>query len=639
MADFKELINSIRKEQVTLFLGSGFSRKAGAPMANAIVSALRESMPIGVKENYKDETHLDIISEEYEQIYSRETLINKLEDIFKFMPTDTSDHTCLTKIPHIRHIITTNYDTLIEDAYGPDNCYVVRTTDDCVNLPKDKTIIYKIHGDFTVKDNILLTKQDYINFFSNNNEPLLWKYIQSHILTNDMLFIGYSLEDSNIFTLIQEIRKKVKVDTRKYFLIAPGLLKHKIEKLARTKIKYLNAKAEDLFSVLFETLDKKIKSDYQRKYICLDTFRRYANQHFLQPIVEEGQKENRIIKFDTKGKTDIKIDVSGLSKEVAEAIMSQDTSLYNSFLPKTHIPAYMITRDMMKELNISINGLTVADYDDCKNLFISPTVETIKTSIRIPAINFKEKIQLQRYNPNKEQVCLLLETEPYTFKLVFSFLPNKVINCTCNVNPKEYCKDLQEAIKWMEFIIALWNQEEFIIKTFDKVPIKFPRTNLYELEQFKKIKKYYENLSDIENLYDVEFETIETYSEDNFQMSELLIHSHHEHNLRENMLGQECTVEVGEEQEGMWDKIEVGETKYSFALTQSSLEHVVFNGQKFNIKNKNTIMPQCQILEIHKENGKVRQITFKILSEYVFIKYTNQALSEFEEFSKWGNIS
>ena len=126
MADFKELIDSIRKEQVTLFLGSGFSRKAGAPMANAIVSALKESMPDDVKEYYINETHLDIISEEYEQIYSREHLINKLEDIFNFMPTDTSDHTCLPKIPHIRHIITTNYDTLIEDAYGPENCYVVR---------------------------------------------------------------------------------------------------------------------------------------------------------------------------------------------------------------------------------------------------------------------------------------------------------------------------------------------------------------------------------------------------------------------------------------------------------------------------------------------------------------------------------
>lgn len=639
MADFKELINSIRKEQVTLFLGSGFSRKAGAPMANAIVSALRESMPIGVKEDYKDETHLDIISEEYEQIYSRETLINKLEDIFKFMPTDTSDHTCLTKIPHIRHIITTNYDTLIEDAYGPDNCYVVRTTADCVNLPKDKTIIYKIHGDFVAKDNIVLTKQDYTNFFSDNNEPLLWKYIQSHILTNDMLFIGYSLEDSNIYTLIQEIRKQVKTDTRKYFLIAPGLPKHKIERLAKTKIKYFNAKAEDLFPVLFETLNKKIKSDYQRKYICLDTFRRYANQHFLQPIVEEGQKENRIIKFDTKGKTDVKIDVSGLSKEVAEAIMSQDTSLYNSFLPKTHIPAYMISRDMMKELNISINGLTVADYNDCKNLFISPTVETIKTSIKIPAIKFKEKVKLQKYNPNKEQVCLLLKTEPYTFKLVFSFLPNKVLNCTCNVNSKEHCKDLQEAIKWMEFIIALWSQKELIINAFDKVPIRFTKTNLHELELFKKIKRYYENISDIEDLYNVEFETIETYSEDNFQMSELLIHSYHEHSLRENMHGKECTMTVGEEQCGMWNEVQVGDTRYSIAFTQSSHEQIIFNGRKFDIKNKNTIMPQCQILEIQKENGNVRQFTFKILSKYVFTKYTNQTLSEIEEYSKWGNIS
>jgi uncharacterized protein (UPF0248 family) len=194
-------------------------------------------------------------------------------------------------------------------------------------------------------------------------------------------------------------------------------------------------------------------------------------------------------------------------------------------------------------------------------------------------------------------------------------------------------KSIQEAIKWMDFVIALWSQEEFIIKAFDKVPIRFPKTSLHELKQFKKIKKYYENTSDIEDLYNVEFETIETYSEDNFQISELLIHSHHEHNLRENMLGQECTVEVGQEQEGVWDEIKVGETKYSLALTQSSLEQIVFNGQKFNIKNKNTIIPQCQILEIQKENGKMRQITFKILSEYVFIKYTNRALTEFEEFS------
>ena len=56
MADFKELIDSIRKEQVTLFLGSGFSRKAGAPMANAIVTSLKESMPVDIKDDFRNET-------------------------------------------------------------------------------------------------------------------------------------------------------------------------------------------------------------------------------------------------------------------------------------------------------------------------------------------------------------------------------------------------------------------------------------------------------------------------------------------------------------------------------------------------------------------------------------------------------
>ena len=233
MIDFKDLIDSIRKEQIILFLGSGFSRKAGAPMASAITSALLDALPDDIQSDLKNQKLLDNISEAFEQIFDREALVNKLEEIMSFTPTDTSDHTCLTKVPHFHHIITTNYDTLIEDAYGVDNCYVVRTKDDIVNLPNDKTIIYKIHGDFKSKDHILLTKQDYTNFFSDNKESLLWDYIQSLFITKDILFIGYSLEDSNIFSLIKKIHKNLKTNTRRYFLIAPGLKSYKINSLAR----------------------------------------------------------------------------------------------------------------------------------------------------------------------------------------------------------------------------------------------------------------------------------------------------------------------------------------------------------------------------------------------------------------------
>lgn len=626
MADFKELIDSIRKESVTLFLGSGFSKKAGAPMASAITDALYEALPSEVQEDCKEQKLLDVVSQKFEEVFGRPELISKLESVMSFRPTDTSDHTCLTRFPHFHHIITTNYDTLVEDAYG-DKCYVVRTTDDVAALPKDKTIVYKIHGDFKAKDHILLTKQDYTNFFTDNSEPLLWKYIQSHILTNDILFIGYSLEDSNIYALIQEIRKNVKHDSRRYFLIAPNLKLYIIEKFAKTKIIYYDAKAEDLFQALSDTLDKQIKNDYQKKRISFETFSRYCSQHLLQPIVKEELDCNKIIKFDSNEQKNVSINMTGISKEIADAIINHDTTKYHSFVPNTHIPALRLTPDMMKELSISINGLTVGNKDDYQSLLIAPLYENIDTSIRIPSIKFNEKVTLQQYSPNKEQVCLLLETAAYTLKMIFFTSQNRDINCTCIVNFKEKIMNLQNAIKWMDLIIALWGGEEVKIKKYEQLPLIFPEKKELEVNNFKKIKKYFENVKEIENIYEREFETVFMCSEELFQLSELLIHSYYEHNLREKLNNQEYTIDIEGEQSEMWNSIEVGEDQYGIGITQYAQENVEFNGLKFDLKQKNTIIPQCQVLDISRSKGKVSQLRIKVLSDYAIVKYSNEELN------------
>lgn len=634
MIDFKDLIDRIRKEQVVLFLGSGFSRKAGAPMASAITSALFDALPDDIQSDLKNQKILDIISEEFEQSFGREALISKLEEIMSFTPTDISDHISLAKVPHFHHIITTNYDTLIEDAYGVDNCYVVRETDNIVNLPNDKTIIYKIHGDFKSKDHIILTKQDYTNFFSNNNEPLLWKYIQSLILTKDILFMGYSLEDSNIFSLIRDINKQLKINNRQYFLIAPGLKSHKINRLAQTNITYFDAKAEDLFPVLFDTLDKKIKSDYQKKRISIDTFRRYSNEHNLQPVVIECADSNKILKFNLIGQAKVKINVSGLDKNTAEALQNNDTYQFNSCLPNTNIPAMRLTREMIEDINISINGLTVSDNEDCQALFISPACENISTSILIPSRKFKEKVNLQKFNLNKEQICLLLETEPYTLKIIFSYSADMQLNCTLNVNTKNNCKNLQEAIKWMDLLIALWNNEEVIIKEYPQIPIKSRVNNKEGLELLMKTKKYFENMNEIEDLYDVEFSTINMYSEEAFQMSELLIHSYREDKLEVPMQGKLCTVDLSGEQEGSLNLMQESSQKCSLVFVDDAIKHIEFNGHYFDLKKKNIIIPQCLIVGVKREKGQVTHIESKIMSEYISVMYTNKNLVEFNKFSK-----
>lgn len=207
MTDFKELIERIRKEEVTLFIGSGFSLKAGGPKSSVLVESILSHMKEDEKSCLSGQ-QLDYVSEEFEQLYGRDSLLKIIEKEMNFDRKDMTDHEDLPLIPHFHRIITTNYDTLLEDAYGTNNCYVVRNTNDCVNLPSDITQIFKIHGDFVEKDNIIITKDDYTDFFTHKRNPLLWDLIQTELLTKDILFIGYSLEDSNVFEIIKKTEER-----------------------------------------------------------------------------------------------------------------------------------------------------------------------------------------------------------------------------------------------------------------------------------------------------------------------------------------------------------------------------------------------------------------------------------------------
>ena len=171
--DFKNLIENIRKERVTLFLGSGFSFKAGGPRSSVLVDSLLSKMS-SEERNSLTGKQLYYVAEEYEQVYGRDSLLEIIKAQMDFKRKDLSDHKFLTQIPHFHRIITTNYDTLIEDVYGKEKCYVVRNTKDCVNFPSDKTLIFKIHGDFSEKNNVIITKDDYTAFFVRRRNPLLW---------------------------------------------------------------------------------------------------------------------------------------------------------------------------------------------------------------------------------------------------------------------------------------------------------------------------------------------------------------------------------------------------------------------------------------------------------------------------------
>lgn len=631
MPDFKELIDCIRREDVTVFLGSGFSLKAGAPSGKAIANAIANAMT-ETERLQLNGSQLDYVSEEYEQIYGRGPLIDILKESMSFRQTDISDHINLSHIPHLHNIITTNYDTLIEDAYGKDNVYVVRHTLDCTHIPKDKTILYKIHGDFEAVDNIILTSQDYTDFFSNQKERLLWNFIQAEILTKDILFIGYSLEDSNIFEIMKQVKKAVNGNTRRFFLIAPGLKDYKIKRLAETNVVYYDAKAEDLFPHLFASLDKNIYTDYRKGRCSFGTLCKYCEYKKLRAIASES-KDGNTVRFEPIEKGELKINFM-LDGKIGSKLVSRDNSLFQDYFPDSLVPSAKIERQNIKKLEFLMNGMTVGTEEDISTMYIGPSHATVEVSISIPSLVFKEKAIMTQYALNDKRI-VIGDMPSYTIKFELPLETGKEGHCSCNVTPKGLYTNNSDALKWIDLPIAIWGGEEVIISGGICSKLKCPHSD--DVKEFEIIKKYYENIKKIELLYSVDFKEYKNYSNQLLKQSEMILQSHQESDVPIKMEHCEFTIDIAGNLKTAKKNIPKGNGSFNLVMSQEDGIMIDFNGRNFHLKCRHTIVPSCKILSLKQIAKDKCQLRIKNLSDYIFLKYTDKpinTLSGYENVKK-----
>lgn len=195
----KDIQKAAKEDNLVVFVGAGVSNNSGVPVWNKLTEAFKSELPEFAK-NISDDLKLAQI---YKTTYPSkflETVRTVLKD-GEIVPN--AIHNAILDLKPC-HIITTNYDDLIEQACkGRFELYqTVSSDDDMVSIPNTH-IIVKMHGEYG-KGNIVLAEEDYYDY--SRNFPLLRAFVLSLLASKTVLFIGFSFNDINLKYILREIQ-------------------------------------------------------------------------------------------------------------------------------------------------------------------------------------------------------------------------------------------------------------------------------------------------------------------------------------------------------------------------------------------------------------------------------------------------
>ncbi len=204
------------KNKVIIFVGSGVSRNVeGMPSWYDLIQKMAQSINYSKcsycqhkKENCRDTC---LFMEEYstdEFLKIPQYVYNKDKELYnKILKDNIQDITIDAPLSNVifdinpLHIITTNYDTLLESSQNEfrEQYDVIVTDKDLLNTEKNKYII-KMHGNLSQLETIILKEQDYLEY--SQKHMLTELFIKSLLTNHTILFLGYSLSDYNVKLII-----------------------------------------------------------------------------------------------------------------------------------------------------------------------------------------------------------------------------------------------------------------------------------------------------------------------------------------------------------------------------------------------------------------------------------------------------
>ncbi len=205
----KDIIDANENNRLVIFVGSGVSANSNIPTWKDLIEKMARKIEyINESDENKDISSTDFLKiAEYFYLSDGSSDKHNYYNFIKeqiggdYAPNPIDDM-ILKILPH--HIITTNYDKLIENSKEINsNLFSVITKDDDLLTHNNDHYIIKMHGDIENIEHIVLKESDYLKY--EQSHALISTYIKSLLIDHSFLFIGYSLNDYNLKLIINWI--------------------------------------------------------------------------------------------------------------------------------------------------------------------------------------------------------------------------------------------------------------------------------------------------------------------------------------------------------------------------------------------------------------------------------------------------
>jgi hypothetical protein len=497
-----ELCNLVRKEEFCLWIGAGFSRYAGYPTASDLQTLLFKDLDESERAQLPNHISLSEFTEDYQTLRGRDHLVSRLQQIFGKNPAQTSHHELLIKIPHFSTIITTNYDSLIEDSYHPDDRVVIVGDTDVTTPCKGKTKVYKIHGDLMNGESMIITKSDYSRHYNRNFKEPFWASIIHEISTKHIIFLGYGYEDDNIWSDFDFVHEKLMGKEKKRFMITPNLKPLKAKKLDQKNILPIAMTGNDFLETLTPIIRKHLPVDLRNNYVSPDVALKFARNFDVDLKLESTTAGVQILSIaNVNGPTEHEVNLA-----ISDPKAIKEFSKFNRSYDQLN---YEVTRDQMKAFSLSVAGFDLLDFSNISKFTIAhlPSVEGVC------AIEFRDQdieisdVIYKFYNdiPGKTLIGL----ELFGFKVNFNIdFGTPGVTLSLKVQEPEKGARISNYLRFYQALNLFLDGKTIVIHREQIRPIDYVFKTKNKITQFQRHLDGYEKLREIEKGYNVSFPNV-----------------------------------------------------------------------------------------------------------------------------------